>query len=447
LPWKIWSYLKLRKIVIVGGGAAGLELATFLGKSLGKKGKAEIILLDKERVHFWKPHLHELAAGSLNLENHSVDYLSLAYQNNFCYFTGDVIGIDRKRKKIRIGENCDDQGELLTPECEIDYDQLVLSVGSQINDFGTSGVKEHAVTLDSFAQAIKLQKKLVNSFLKANAQSNQKQELAGHQLQLVIVGGGATGVELAAELQNATKALVAFGYAALKDQGNIKITLVEANDRILKILPKRISDAARKILNDRGVSVLEEAKVSSILPNEVVLADGRKIPSEIVVWAAGIKCSSFLRKIGLEVNELNQILVRETLQSKNDDSIFAIGDCASCLWENGPQNFVPPRAQAASQQARHLAKELKIYTIERKFSPWIYKDFGSLISLGKYNTVGNLMASLDSKGMFFEGFFARFMYVSLYKIHEYALFGLRKMLVLNLGRIISSQSSTRIKLH
>lgn len=439
--------LKLRKIVIVGGGAAGLELATYLGNSLGKKKKAEIVLLDKERVHFWKPHLHELAAGSLNQENHSIDFLSLAYQNNFCYFTAEVIGIDRERKKIKIAENFDEKGDLLTPECEIEYDQLVLSVGSQINDFGTTGVSKHAVSLDSFSHAVEFQKKLVNSFLKANAQLNQRKELSKHQLQLVIVGGGATGVELAAELQNATKALVAYGYVALRDKKNINITLIEANDRILRALPRRVSIAAKEILTNRGVNVLEASKVSSVLPTKVVLDDGTTIPSEIVVWAAGIKCSSFLSNLGLEVNELNQILVRKTLQTKIDDSIFAIGDCASCIWENGPQNFVPPRAQAASQQAKHLARELKKSLNNKSFSEWKYRDFGSLISLGKYSTVGSLMASFSSKGMFFEGIFARLMYVALYKIHEYVLFGFRKTLILNIGRVFSSQTSNRIKLH
>ena len=440
--------VNLKKIVIVGGGVGGLELATKLGRSLGKKNKAKIILIDKCRVHFWKPHLHELAAGTLAAESHSVDYLAQAYNNHFSFYNGNLISLNREQKKITLEEFRDDRGDLVTPECEIDYDDLVLAIGSQINDFSTPGVDDFAVALDSVFQAQEFQKRMINSFLRANAQLNQNKKLMPEQLKLVVVGGGATGVELAAELFNATRSLVTYGFGAINPDSQIEITVLEANSRILKGLPEKISKAVKEKLSLMKINVVENAKVSKVLPNSVLLSTGNELPAEIVVWAAGVKCSSFLKKFGLETSENNQLLVKPTLQTTLDDSIFALGDCAAVSWLGGEATFVPPRAQAANQQAKHLTRQF----IKREYygkmpSAWTYHDFGSLVSLGKFSPVASLMSNFTGKSMYLEGFFSRLMYWSLYKSHEIALYGYWKTAVLTLSRFFSADDRNRVKLH
>ena len=189
------------------------------------------------------------------------------------------------------------------------------------------------------------------------------------------------------------------------------------------------------------------ARVAAVVPNGVELADGRIINAELVVWAAGVKASAFLENIdGLETNAINQLIVRQTLQTTRDDDIFAIGDCAACPWPER-NAIVPPRAQAAHQQSTHLAKQLPRKLTGQPLAPWHYRDFGSLVSLGEYSTVGSLMGKLVGRNLFVEGYFARLMYVSLYKMHEYALHGFIKVALDTAVRLINRRTEPQVKLH
>ena len=434
----------LHRIVIVGGGAGGLELATRLGDKLGRTGKADITLIDKSRAHLWKPLLHEIAAGSMDLGHHELNYLAQAHWHHFHYRTGEMIGLDRARREVLVGPVVEENGTEVTPARTYPYDTLVLAIGSMTNDFGTPGVTEHAISLDTPEQAALFHRRLVNACIRAQSQTGP---LRPGQLQVVIIGAGATGVELAAELHKTTRGLVAFGLDRIDPDKDITLYLIEAADRILPALPQRISEAATELLRKLGVEVYTSARVSAVLPNEIKLADGRTIPAELVVWAAGVKAPAFLKNLdGLETNALNQLVVRQTLQTTRDDNIFAIGDCAACPW---PQrnSIVPPRAQAAHQEATHLYKQLQRWLNGRPLEPWHYRDFGSLVSLGDYSTVGSLMGKLVGRSFFIEGYFARLMYLSLYKMHEYELHGFVKVALDTIARLITRRTEPQVKLH
>src|SRR5215469_14469495 len=344
------------RIVIVGGGAGGLELATQLGDKLGRRGKAEITLIDKARTHLWKPLLHEIAAGSMDLGHHELDYLAQAHWHHFHYRTGEMIGLDRNRREVLVGPVFEEHGTEITPARGYPYDTLVLAVGSLTNDFGTPGVVEHAIRLETPEQAARFHRRLVNACLRAQ---NQSEPLRPGQLQVAIIGGGATGVELAAELHKSTRELVAFGLDRIDPDRDITLHLIEAADRILPALPPRISEAATELLGELGVKVYTGARVAALMPNGLKLADGGIINAELVIWAAGVKAPAFLKDLdGLETNPIHQLVVRQTLQTTRDDNIFAIGDCAACPWPER-NTIVPPRAQAAHQQPTHLAKQLR----------------------------------------------------------------------------------------
>ncbi|MFM9038340.1 MAG: NAD(P)/FAD-dependent oxidoreductase, partial [Betaproteobacteria bacterium] len=408
-------------IVVVGGGAGGLELVTRLGDSLGRKGRASVTLVERGRTHFWKPHLHELAAGTMDLDVHELDYLAQSHWHGFRYRMGEMRGIDREAKHIVVAPVYDEQGEMIVPQRSIPYDVLVLAVGSRTNDFGTPGVAEHAVALESTEEADRFHRRLVNAFLRAHA---QPEALGPDQLQVAIVGAGATGVELAAELHNATRALVSFSLDNIDPDKHIRIHLIEASDRILPALPERLSAKALRLLQGLDVEVHLNARVAEILPRAVRLSDERLIPAEMVVWAAGVKAPEFLSQVGLQSNTIHQILVNEGLQSLSDPSIFALGDCAAAPWLGKPAgSLVPPRAQAAHQQASFLVHQIQRRLANQPLKPWHYRDFGSLVSLGEYSTVGNLMGNFVGGNMWLEGLFARWMYLSLYKMHELALHG------------------------
>jgi NADH dehydrogenase len=434
----------LHHIVVVGGGAAGLELATGLGDKLGKRKRADITLIERARTHLWKPLLHEVAAGSMNVDNHALDYLAQAHWHHFRYRYGEMIGLDRAKREVCLAATFDDEGNEITPVRTFQYDTLVMAVGSTSNDFGTPGVKEFAIPLDTLRQAERFNKRLVNACIRAHA---QPEPVRPGQLHVAIIGAGATGTELAAQLHRTTRQIAAFGLDRIDPEKDFRITLIEGADRILPALPERISKATEKLLTDLGVVVRAKAKVTEVRKDGIALADGGFIPAELVVWAAGVKGPEFLRNLdGLEVNRSNQLLVKPTLETILDPNIFAMGDCASCPRE-GSNAPVPPRAQAAHQQASHLLKQLRNRLEGKPLKPFVYRDFGSLVSLGEYSTVGNLMGKLVGGNMMIEGYFARIMYMSLYKMHLMALHGAAKVALETLSRSLTHRTEPSVKLH
>ena len=435
----------LHRIVIVGGGAGGLELATRLGDTLGKRKKAHITLIEKARTHFWKPHLHEIAAGSMDMGLYQTDYLAQAHWHHFRYRVGEATHVDRVARIVHVAPFVDDGQEEVAGARAFPYDTLVVAIGSLTNDFGTPGVADHAIPLEDAKQAQRFHRRLINACIRAHAQSGP---LRPDQLQVAIIGAGATGVELAAELPNTTRTLISFGLDRIDAKNDIRIILIEAADRILPALPERLATSAAGLLADLGVHVRASARVSEVVPGGVRLATGEVIPAELVVWAAGVKASDVLRHFGdLETNRINQLVVEPTLQTTRDPDIFAIGDCAACPWVGRAGQLVPPRAQAAHQQASHMVGQVRRRLAGRPLLPWRYRDFGSLVSLGEYSTVGTLMGGLSKGDLWIDGWFARMMYLSLYKMHELALHGYWKVTLDTLARLITRRTEPRIKLH
>ena len=433
------------RIIIVGGGAGGLELATQLGNKIGKKGKAEITLVDRSRTHIWKPLLHEIAAGSMDTGRHEIAYQAQGHWHGFRYRYGEMIGLDRANKRVHIAATFDEDGREITPDRWFEYDTLVIAVGSVSNDFGTTGVAEHAIMLDTPEQAERFNRRLLNACVRAYAQDGP---IRPGQLHVAIIGAGATGTELSAELHHAARGLVAFGLDKIDPEKDIKITLIEAAPRILPALPERLSNTTAKVLQDVGVDLRTNSRVTSVTDQGVNLSNGDFIPSELVVWAAGVKGPAVLAKLdGLEVSRMNTLVVKPTLQTTLDDNVFVIGD-AAYLVPDGDTASIPPRAQAAHQESTHLVRQLqRRINGETKLTPFKYQDFGSLVSLGHYATTGNLMGFISGKSMRIEGFIAKVMYRSLYKMHEVALHGPTKVTLDTLSRLLTRRTEPQVKLH
>ena len=433
--------------MIVGGGAGGLELATKLGNTLGKKKIAEIILIDAKKTHVWKPLLHEIAAGSLNPDKDELEYLAQAHWHHFKFRYGRVNEVDSQNKTVSIEPTYDIDGTEIIPLRKIKYDTLVLSVGSTVNDFNIPGAKEFAVALDTQDQAERFHQKLHNSILRAQT---QKGSVRPGQLEVVIVGGGATGVELAAELHKATREMTAYGLDRVNPDRDISISLVEASNRLLPALPVKISTSVESELRKLNVKLFLGERVTKVTKDGIETQSGKKIISSLVVWAAGIKAPEFLSQIkGIETNSIHQIKVESTLESTSNADIFAFGDCAACPVKPGSDLLVPPRAQAAHQQASMLYKSIKSKVLKpnKALANYVYKDYGSLVNLGRYSTVGNLMGSLLGGSMFVEGLIARLMYLMLYQMHLSALHGVVSVIFRLLGKIISRRTEARVKLH
>ncbi len=429
----------MTRIIVVGGGAGGLELATKLGRTLGRKKRAQITLVDRKASHLWKPLLHEVATGSLDEGVDALSYRAHAKNHSFDFQMGSLQDIDRGRKVITLSELKDEHGELLMPSRELEYDILVMAIGSTSNDFNTPGVRENCIFLDSPEQAHRFRSEMNNEFLKLHAKSGNG------TVDIAIVGAGATGVELSAELHNAIKELRAYGFGDL-DSSKLNVNLIEAGERILPALPPRISSAAHQELVKLGVNVRTATMVTKAEKDGLTTKDGEKISAKIMVWAAGIKAPDFIKDIaGLETNRINQLVVKNTLQTTRDDNIFVIGDLAQCTQEDG--TFVPPRAQAAHQMASRAFGNIVAMINGRELKDYVYKDHGSLVSLSQFSTVGSLMGNLTKGSMMVEGRIARVVYISLYRMHQIALHGLFKTGLMMLVGRINRVLRPNLKLH
>ncbi|WP_321969258.1 NAD(P)/FAD-dependent oxidoreductase [Paraburkholderia tropica] len=433
----------MHRIVIVGGGAGGLELATRLGDKLGRAGKAHITLIDRSPTHVWKPLLHEVAAGSLDAHVHQIEFAAQAHWHHFNFVRGELKGLDRSSKTIDIatvhGGAFDDKAEIL-PSRKVEYDTLVLALGSRTHFFGVHGAEEHAITLDTLEQAEILRRRLL-------ATCARKRTAGGNDdVNIAIIGGGATGVELAAELRRMEAGFRKYGLHPNGKSGDIKISLLEAGHRLLPALPERVGQTASSILSELGIEVSVADPVIEVADGRIQTKSGRAITSDITIWAAGIKAPGVLASLdGLAVNRINQLKVGRTLQSETDVDIFAIGDCASCSW-NG-ERMVPPRAQAAHQQAVYLSKALVSRLECRVSDEFSYSDHGSLVSLGPSAAVGSLLHNSTGGYIFVKGTFAKLLYATLYRKHLAAVSTLNRACASLIIHAIRRLTMPRVKLH
>ncbi len=435
-----------RNIVVVGGGAGGLELVTRLGDRFRKRDDIQVTLVDRNHSHLWKPLLHEVAAGTLNSSDDELSYLAQSHWHHFRFRLGALKSVDRRARTLTIAASMAEDGTEYLPERVLSWDILVIAIGSVSNDFGVPGVAEHCYFLDSREQADRFHRHLVQRCYAANASTGS---LSPGQLHIAIAGAGATGVELAAELDHSIHALVDFGLDQLDLARDLKIHLIEGADRILPGLNEKVSETTAAVLDEIGIVTHTGARVVSADPSGFHLAGGESIPAEMKVWAAGVRGPAVLSNLdGLEQGRGGQLVVDETLATTRDPDIFAIGDCAACRLSD--TELVPPRAQAAHQQARVLAK-----TIERRIAgkpalPFHYRDFGSLINLSERSAIGRLMGNVfghETGSVSIEGKLARLAYLSLYKSHQVSVQGVVRTTLLTLANFLTRRSRPRLKLH
>lgn len=432
-------------IVIVGGGAGGLELATCLGDRLGRRNLARVTLVDAELTHLWKPLLHEVAAGTMDAQRDSLDFLAQASAHHFRFQFGRLDGLDRQQRRIHLTAVSGANGAELVPARTLDYDWLVIAVGSVTHDFGVPGAADYAIQLDSRRQAESFQQKLMGALLRAQQHGGPREP---GELSIAIVGGGATGVELAAELRNAARKAVAYGFDRIDPGRDLGIVVVEAADRLVPVLSPRLSLKTKEQLEKLGVRVLTGTQVTGITHEGMSTDGGEHISAELRVWAAGIKAPDFLASLdGLAANAWNQLRVTPTLQTTLDPDIYALGDCAACPWRQGGEDTVPPRAQAAAQQAAYLAAAMQRRLRGKAPGAFVYRDRGSLVALAEHNAVGRLMGNLLGSVMI-EGFMARLAYKSLRLMHERTLHGTFPVLAtLVADRLSRGTTRPRLKLH
>ncbi|MEY1660925.1 NAD(P)/FAD-dependent oxidoreductase [Isoalcanivorax beigongshangi] len=427
------------RILVVGGGAGGLPLVTFLGKRLGRKQLADVVLIDSNTNHVWKPRYHEVATGAIDADLDAVDFRAHARLNHYRFVPGALTAVDTAARSVTLAAVVGANGQTVLPERTMDYDYLVLALGSQSNDFNTPGVREHAMFMDSRRQAERFRERFLNACMQADFENRP--------LSIAIVGGGATGVELAAELHHAVSMLKLYGHEHL-DRRRLNVHLIEATSRLLPALPEKVSSSARSHLERLGVKVHTDTLVECAEAGAFVVKGGERIEGDLLVWAAGVKAPDVLSSLqGFSFNRIGQIDVEPTLQARGHEQVYVIGDSASCILP-GSERPLPPRAQTAQQMAHHLAKSLEGVVLRgRTPTPFVYRDRGSLVSLSKYSSVGTLIPTAKGSNLFIEGALARWAYISLYRMHQAALYGWPRTVMLLIAGRFNRLVRPRLKLH
>lgn len=400
---------KVETIVIAGGGVAGLDLATRLGRSLGASGRARIVLVDAAPTHFWKPLLHSVAAGLVDPGSYYIDYARQAIDNGFEFVRGELAKVDRAARTLTLRVRGQ---EAVT---ELAYDRLVLAFGSVTNFFGVPGAERHCLSLDSVAQAEAFRQRFLDGCA-ADAPL----------LDIVIVGAGPTGIELAADLRHTVDTLVRYRLSGLGSARQVRIRILERGPRLLSALDASVSALAARKLGELGIEVCTGAAVAEVTADAVRTEDGRVFPAAITVWAAGVKGPPIAIHPALELNRNNQILVDQQLRTLDDPRIHAMGDCCA-LFQHERARLVPPSAQAARQQADFLYR-LLVRRGRRPQPRFRYRDYGTLVTLGRSGTVGILLRAVGKRDLRVRGAVASLIYRLTYERYMMANLGLLRML-------------------
>ncbi|MCG9728782.1 NAD(P)/FAD-dependent oxidoreductase [Shewanella sp. Isolate13] len=382
----------MSRIVIVGGGAAGLEIASLLGRSVNSQD--EVILVEGETHHYWKPRFHEIAAGTFDSDLDSLCYFTHGAKNGYMHYQAWMMDINRATKKLSVRKPNGDMDTL-------EYDYLIIAIGAISNDFATQGAKEHCLFLDTPEQARDSWHQ-ISSLLRS-----------GLSRTINIVGAGATGLELAAELAKVSEELSRNPYAA-----KLNINLIEAADRVLPNGPVKMSEQALLRLEKYQVNVMLNTRIASVEADRMTTSDGQVLNADVQFWAAGIKAPDWLREIGgLQSNSLNQLVVEQTLVTTFDSSIFALGDCAAIPQADGSQ--VPPKAQAANRAAVHLAKSLVAHLNGKELKPFVYNDGGMVVAIGHNFAISTMM----NDRLILKGRLVRRLYDTIFRLHQKTVSG------------------------
>lgn len=403
------------RIVIVGGGVGGLALASQLAKRLGKTGKAAVTLVDRGPLHVWKPMLHEFAAGTADPHDKGLAFPVQARRCGFTFAPGDLVAFHPSARKISVRLPGTSESNRLIRE--VPYDRLILAMGSHANDFGTSGAKEHCHFIDDLHNALQF-----NEALRAEIANHA---FSGGRITVAIVGGGATGVELAAEIRKLIEVGASFGIPDLKVR--LDVTLIEANSRILKSMDKAAANLAADRLKTLGVRILCNERVSAVDETGCILSEGRRVDAGLMVWTAGVAAGALLRKTAaLPLSRSGQVVTDDHLRVKGFEEVYAIGDCSSFHPSNEARPL-PPTAQVASQQADYLAKLIAIEitgkSTDARLGPFQYQDRGSLVSLGAYGSFGVLPKKGFVPSLVVRGAWASILHPLFFRIHMFRMLG------------------------
>ncbi len=389
-----------KRIVIVGGGFGGLTLARKLSKS-----DFQVILIDKQNHHQFQPLFYQVAMAGLEPSSISFPFRK-AFQNhpNIYFRIAEILKVDSENNKI------------VTSLGIINYDFLVLAYGAKTNFFGNEKIEEKAFSMKSTGAALDLRNTMLSDYEQALIESDFDERQ--WYIDIVIVGGGATGVEIAGALAEMRKYILPKDYKELNAK-EVDIYLIQGGNQLLQGMDPKSGDTAEQYLIERGVIVKKNSRVVDYDGEYVITQSGEKIKAGKLIWAAGITCNRLEGITELSYNKANRLLVDKFNRVENYENIYAIGDMAAMISDEFPLGH-PQVAQPAIQQAKNLARNFKKLNNKEDWKPFKYKDLGTMATIGRNKAVAEI-------GRFkIKGFFAWLIWLF---IHLYALIGVRNKLI------------------
>ena len=367
------------KIVIVGGGFGGVKLAKLFAKE-----DVEVTLVDRHNFHLFQPLLYQVSTSILSTDE-IADPIRTFFRNNknVEFFMAKAEGVDQQRKV------------LLTNHGEVPYDYLILAAGATTNFFGMNTVEEHAYGMKTIQEALKIRNHVLHMFERANKNPDSAERR--RMLTFVVVGGGPTGIEEAGAISE----LIGIQKKEFHnlDFSEVSIKLIEATPNVLPMLPQELRDETVRVLQRKGVDVRLDTQVVDYDGHVLKLKSGEEIPSDTVIWAAGVKAVPFIANCGGEVDRAGRIIVDADLRVKGSDSVFAIGDCANFC--HGTERPLPTVAPVATQQADVCLRNImRLIRGENNLETFHYKDLGAMATIGRGDAV------MAKGSMKMSGFFA-----------------------------------------
>lgn len=393
------------RIVIVGAGFGGLKLA----KSLANTAY-QVVLIDKFNYHQFQPLLYQVSSCALEPSAIAFPLRKLFQRTkNLHIRITEILSIDADNRHLQT-----------STLGQINYDILVIATGTMTNFFGNKTIEELSLPMKSVPEAIALRNSILEDFEKAISTRDYTHRQSF--LDIVIVGGGPTGVEIAGALAEMKKYIIPKDYIEL-DKNELDIYLIDGNDRLLGAMSEKASRAAEKYLEDLGVNVIKNTVVKDYDGTTVTLSDGNHITTDKLIWAAGVTASPIAGISREAIGKGNRMVVDTYNQSSSYPDIYAIGDCALMASDDYP-NGHPQMAQGAIQQATNLGKNLIAKLQNKPLKPFRYKDLGSMATIGRNRAV------VDLPRFKFKGFFAWIVWLF---IHLMAILGTKNKLFIFLN--------------
>jgi len=348
-------------VVVVGAGFAGLRVATRLAKT-----QAHVILLDRQNYHLFQPLLYQVATAGLEPEEIAKPVRTiLGRQANLEFRLAEVKRIDLDRRVV------------LSDGMAIAYDYLVLAAGAEVDTFGNASIEAHALELKGLGDAIAIRNHVLRCFERAMTDGDPARR--GTWLRFVIVGGGPTGVEMAGALAELVRLVLRRDYRGLSAE-DVRVTLLEAQDRLLPGLPLDLAAHAQRSLERKGVEVRYGAQVERVDPDHVTLRSGERLDAATVIWAAGARAVELVRNLGPAQGSRGRVRVEADLSLPSHPEAFVIGD-AAYLESDG--RALPMMAPVAIQMAEAAAENIRRRIDGQSTTPFRYRDPGGLATIGR----------------------------------------------------------------